>query len=136
MTSSSLMFEVLMYLNSYYFGAFAVCELMMTVFKMVNLPYPNRNIVLELMIIILLCCIQYARIFLGRKGNLTQKAGPIMMSLFLTIPSFLSVVYLLLWQTYVLRLEVILCYIELVMECLESVLGVVCIGSFYKYNDF
>lgn len=136
MNNSSLFFEMLMYLNSYYFGAFAVCELLITVFKMVNLPYPNRNIVLELMITLLLCCIEYARVFLGRKGNFTKKVAPLVMSLFLTVPSSLGVVYLMLWQTYVLRLEIIMCSIQLCMESVETVLSLINIGTFYKCNNY
>lgn len=125
-----------MYLNSYYFGAFGVCELIMIVFKMINLPYPNRNIVLELMITLFLCLIEYARIFLGRKGNFTEKVAPLLMSLFLTMPSSLGVIYLMLWQTYVLRLEVIICSIQLIMEGLETVLAMINVGTFYKCNNY
>ncbi|XP_075227601.1 transmembrane protein 216-like [Lycorma delicatula] len=136
MNNSSLFFEILMYLNSYFFGGFAVCELFFIVFKMVNLPYPNRNIVLELMITLLLCYIEYARIFLGRKGNFTEKVAPLVMSLFLTVPSTLGVVYLMLWQTYVLRPEIVLCCIQLCMVSVETVLNLINIGTFYKYSNY
>lgn len=132
MVNSSLFYEVLMYLNSYYFGTFVICEILLDVFKIWTLPYPFNNIILEVSILLLLCCVEYIRIYLGRKGNLTVTSLPLIISNFLLCPSVTGIIYLLLWQTYVLRLEVILCYIQLVMQTLEFIISVICIITFYK----
>lgn len=133
MINPCLAYEVLMYLNSYYFGTFVVCEITMEISKLIFVPtVPISNLLQEYGILLLLCAVESVRIYLGRKGNLTETIIPIIISIVLTFPSALGVVYFLLWQSYVLRLETILCSIQLVMLALEFVMSVTCIGVFYK----
>lgn len=130
--NSSLTYEILLYLNSYYFWMFAICELGVGIFKVSNLPYPFGTFITEVIMFTLLCCIEAARIFMGHKGNLTESSYPVMVSLILTIPSSIGVLYFLLWQTYVIRLEVVLCGIQLTLLSLEIIFATVCIVSFYR----
>ena len=130
--NSSLTYEILLYLNSYYFWMFALCELGLGAFKLFNLPYPIGTFITECIIFSLLCFMEATRIFMGHKGNLTERSFPVMISLLLTIPCSIGVLYYLLWQTYVLRLEVVLCGIQLTFLSLEIIFATVCIVSFYR----
>ncbi|XP_078036074.1 transmembrane protein 216 isoform X2 [Augochlora pura] len=104
--TSSLTYEILMYLNSFYFGMFAVCELGMGFFKAANLPSPGTSTTLtEFALLFFLIVTEGARIYLGRKGNLTEHGLPILIGVVLTVPSSLATLYFLIWQNYVLRLE-------------------------------
>lgn len=82
-----------MYLNSFYFGMFATCEIGenklvnpksiinrfstkfkkgMATLKFVNLPYTNEAMVKESIVILALCLLESIRIHLGRKGSLSD----------------------------------------------------------------
>ncbi|KAG8226939.1 hypothetical protein J437_LFUL004657 [Ladona fulva] len=84
----------------------ALCEIGLLVFKVANLPYPESALAADITVLFLLFLVEILRIRLGRNGNITEKNGPLIASLGLIIPSLLGVLHLLLWQTYVLRLEV------------------------------
>jgi transmembrane protein 216 len=134
--NSSLIFEILLYLNSFYFSMFALCEFGMGLFKVVTLPYPTRNVISEFLLLLFLCCIEFVRIFMGRKGNLTERGLPVLVSIGLTLPSILGAVYFLIWQTYVLRLEVVLCAIQLTLQGLELIFALLCLASFYRAGTY
>ncbi|XP_076666270.1 transmembrane protein 216 [Andrena cerasifolii] len=131
--SSSLTYEILMYLNSFYFGMFAICELGMGFFKAANLPSPGTSTVLtEFALLFFLIATEGARIYLGRKGNLTEHGLPILIGVVLTVPSSLATIYFLIWQNYVLRLEVILCSIQLVLLASELIISILCLIAIYR----
>lgn len=131
--NSSLTYEILMYLNSFYFGMFAVCELSMRIFKTMNLPSPGASKTLtEFALLFFLILTESGRIYLGRKGNLTERGLPILIGIFLTVPSSLATVYFLLWQDYVLKLEVILCSIQLVLLASEVIIAIMCLIAIYR----
>jgi transmembrane protein 216 len=134
--NSSLMFEMLLYLNSFYFGMFGLCEFGMGLFKVMNLPYPTGTVISEFLLLLFLCCNEFVRIFMGRKGNLTERGLPVLVSIGLTVPSILGVVYFLIWQTYVLRLEVVLCAIQLTLQGLELIFALLCLTYFYKSGTY
>lgn len=136
MVNSSLTYEILLYLNTFYFGMFAIAELGVGVFKITHLPYPTGTMISEFLMLILLCCTEASRIFMGRKGNLTEKSYSVMVSIALTVPSVLGTIYFLIWQTYVLRLEVILCGIQLALQGLELGFAVLCLSTFYRAGTY
>ncbi|XP_012275581.1 transmembrane protein 216 [Orussus abietinus] len=131
--NSSLTYEILMYLNSFYFGMFAVCEVGMGVFKAVKLPSPGTGTTLaEFALLLFLLATESGRIYLGRKGNLMERGLPILLGIVLTVPSALATLYFLIWQNYVLRLEVILCSIQLVLLASELVISIMCLIAIYR----
>uniref|UniRef100_UPI00358EF521 transmembrane protein 216-like isoform X3 n=1 Tax=Myxine glutinosa TaxID=7769 RepID=UPI00358EF521 len=66
------------------------------------------------------------------KGNLTERRVPLTLALGLAVPCVLLSLYLLLWQTYVLRAEVIISSILLVFLGFEAVLSCLAIATFAK----
>ncbi|KAK0181608.1 hypothetical protein PV327_003879 [Microctonus hyperodae] len=131
--NSSLTYEILMYLNSFYFGMFAVCELGMGLFKATNLPSPSSGTAItEFSLLLFLIITEGGRVYLGRKGNLTERGLPILLGIVLTIPSALATLYFLFWQNYVLRLEMILCSIQLVLLTAELIISVMCLIAIYR----
>ncbi|KAL0113007.1 hypothetical protein PUN28_012325 [Cardiocondyla obscurior] len=134
--NSSLTYEILMYLNSFYFGMFAVCELCMGMFKAINLPSPGGGkTLLEFALLLFLILTESGRIYLGRKGNLTERGLPILIGIILTIPSALATLYFLRFQYYVLRLEVILCSIQLVLLASEIFTAIMCLIAIYRPSN-
>lgn len=72
MGNPSLTYEILLYLNSFYFGMFATCELGMLTLKAVNLKYPDHILLREACILVALCLVETIRIILGRRGSLSD----------------------------------------------------------------
>ncbi|KAK5650822.1 hypothetical protein RI129_001851 [Pyrocoelia pectoralis] len=132
--NASLTFEVLLYLNSYYFGLFAVCEIGMNVVKAINLSLPNFET--DFGILLAVCILELFRVILARRGNLTEKAWPVLLALSLTIPSAVGVVYFVFWQSVVLRLEYIICGIQCVFQMAEIVFGILCLLPVCKNPEY
>lgn len=111
------------FFNYYFYCMLSFFVAAMYIYKVVNLPYPMDNVASEIAIFIFLGAIQKMRLYLGKKGNLTDSWPPMLASLLLTAPALLGVLYIRLWQTYVLRFEVILVSIELIFEILFFIFG-------------
>lgn len=129
---SSLPLQILLYLNGWYFGFFWVCEMLMYIYKGSVLPYPSQNIIGEVILLVMLAIIETVRLFLGRKGNLTEKLVHLAVSLALVLPVLFGALFILLWQTYVLRAEIILACILLVFLLLEVIFEVVTLITFAR----
>ncbi|XP_045515775.1 transmembrane protein 80-like [Pieris brassicae] len=129
MVNSSLAYEILLYINSFYFGLFATCELGTLILKSVliggkyNDSDNNRSYRLgqDFGVLVALFIIEAARLILGRKGSLSEKDVPVMFSVLLTVPSITGVLYLLIWQVVVLRIEYIWCTLMLSLQSLEFI---------------
>ncbi|XKL64216.1 hypothetical protein PGB90_004302 [Kerria lacca] len=135
MVQSSLSFEVLLYFNYYYFIIFVVCECILYFFKISHLPYSTDAILVDIFVFKFFCTIQFCRIHTGRKGNLTGKNTFIIVSLLLIIPSLIGILYITLIQLKILRLEMILCYVEIMLQFLEFIFGLLhlCANKRNKY---
>jgi len=129
---SSLALQLLLYLGSYYCGAFLIIEFLLIIYKSIILPYPAGNLLSECLLLVMLCCVEVCRVLSGWKGNLLENTSSIIVSLALLIPSVLSVVYILAFQSYVLRLETILCCVQLAIQGLQLVFGLVCAATFSR----
>lgn len=71
----SLNYEVLIYLNSFYFAMFACCELGMQLLKVINLDYPWDQVHRDSGVLIGLCILEGMRCIMGRKGRLINKGS-------------------------------------------------------------
>ena len=99
---SSLPLQILFFFNGWYDVAYMIAMSLLFAWKGTNLPYPDelRDMLgLEVAIIFLLAIIEYARIFLGTKGNKTEQAGPLVMSLVLCLPALTGFAYFLRLQS-------------------------------------
>ncbi|CAG4978673.1 unnamed protein product [Colias eurytheme] len=128
MVNSSLAYEILLYINSFYFGLFATCELGTLILKSVLIggkyddSEKNRtSLGQDYGVMVALFIIEAARLVLGRKGSLSERDVPVMFSVLLTVPSIIGVTYLLRWQVVVLRIEYIWCTLMLSLQSLEFI---------------
>jgi len=129
---SSLTYQLLLYLGGYYFACYELLELLLLLYKAILLPYPTGVLFSEVLFVLLLAVVEAARLLSGWKGNLTESAGSVGVSLALVIPSVLGVLYLLLWQSYVLRLEVVVSSIQLAVVAGQGIFGVVSLLAFSR----
>lgn len=119
----SLHYQVILYFNSYFFLLYYFIEITVCILKTYKLPYSTKTAVIEWFMVALLYPVQKSRLALGSKGNLTDKAPPIVISTILNISTILGTLHLIRWQTYVIYLEIIIGYIELTFELICFVLG-------------
>ncbi|XP_071792331.1 transmembrane protein 216-like [Asterias amurensis] len=133
---SSLPLQILLYLNGWYFALFWIVELLLFGYKVLILPYPGANFIAEIIILVLMLGIEYVRIFLAKKGNLTEKIVHLGVSLAISLATLFFSLYLLLWQTYILRIEIIVVAVVLVFLFLEAVFGLIAIITFARAESF
>jgi len=132
---SSLPLQILFFFNGWYDVAYTIAMSLLFAWKGTNLPYPDelRDMLgLEVAIIFLLAIIEYARIFLGTKGNKTEQAGPLVMSLVLCLPALTGFAYFLRLQIYVTRADLVLNGISMAFVGLELLLSLLTIITFVK----
>ncbi|KAK4289041.1 hypothetical protein Pmani_037972 [Petrolisthes manimaculis] len=122
-TKSSLAYQILLYLSGWFLAAFVLIEVAVLVYKCSVLPYPVGNIAAESLLLIFLGLVEWVRVGSGKRGNLTGRTLPLLISLAFSAPCILAFLYLLLWQTYVLRLEVVLVGFGLALEAMAILLG-------------
>ncbi|XP_048766778.1 transmembrane protein 216-like [Ostrea edulis] len=133
---SSLPYQVLLYLNGWYFAFFFLCEILIYVYKGENLPYADNVLPAEVILVFILAGIEALRIFFAQKGNLTERIVGVVISILLSIPAILGTLYLILWQTYVLRVDVILAAIQAAFIGLELIFGIICMITFARATPY
>lgn len=74
-TNPSVAYEVLIYLNSFYFGMFACCELSMGLLKAINLTYVGNALVRDLSVLIIFIVMETIRIVMGRQSCLVDRGN-------------------------------------------------------------
>lgn len=76
MVNASLAYEILLYINSFYFGLFATCELGSLILKsvlIIDRYVDMTNLGQDYGVLLGLFIIEAARLILGRKGSLSEK---------------------------------------------------------------
>lgn len=112
-----------MYFGGWWDVLFWVISILVFVYKGVTLPYPQHRFAAEFAIQWLFLLVEPSRLFLGSKGNKTEQSAPLLFSILLSLPMVAFFVYYLKFQTYVLKLEVLLHAISLALCCLQVLLG-------------
>ncbi|KAI8423064.1 hypothetical protein MSG28_014149 [Choristoneura fumiferana] len=140
MVNPSLAYEILLYINSFYFGLFAACELGSLVLKSILIA-PNYGegyylIGRDYGVLLGLFVVEGIRLILGRKGSLSERDVPVMFSVVLTLPSIAGVLFLLLWQKVRLRIEYIWCTLMLCIQLLEFIFASMFIVTMCKAPSY
>lgn len=118
---STLPLQVLLYFHPYFWLLFYAVSIVTLVYKAVEFPYPSAILGAEATTLSFLAVIDLGRLALGHKGNLTQSRLPLGLFVVLCAPVILGHVYMLAYQTYILRLDQIVNVIMLCFVCVETV---------------
>ncbi|KAM8807343.1 transmembrane protein 216 [Eudromia elegans] len=129
---SSAPLQVLLFLHGWYGGAAFLLEALVFLYKVLVLPYPAANAVLDVAMLVLYAAVEATRIFLGAKGNVCERKAPLAVSVALAPPAAAMAAYYLLLQTYALRLEALLAAILLLFHGAELLLGLLALASFSR----
>ncbi|XP_072720132.1 transmembrane protein 80 isoform X1 [Ciconia boyciana] len=122
--------EILFYVNGIYYIFYFLATLAMIVYKSQVFSYPDDLLGPDLALLFIMAILEVLRLYLGSKGNLTEEEAPLGLSLVITVGSVILSVYFLVWQTYVLKADVIINVVLLFTYGLESVLKVIAIAAF------
>ncbi|XP_068253936.1 transmembrane protein 80 [Nyctibius grandis] len=129
---SSVPLQILLYVNGIYYSFYFLATLAMIIYKSQVFSYPDDFLAPDLALLFVMAILEVLRLYLGSKGNLTEEEAPLGLSLVITVGSVILSVYFLVWQTYVLKADVILNAVLLVMYGLESALKVVAVAAFVR----
>ncbi|XP_065843224.1 transmembrane protein 216-like isoform X2 [Oscarella lobularis] len=131
-TISSLPLQIFVYCSGCYLPFFFVAEALMFVYKGAVLPYSNATLAAEIILLVLYAGVEGCRLFIGAKGNLTQRKLPLFVALALAVPVLFGYLFFLLWQTYVLRIETVLIYIGIVLLACQVVFSFLTVWAFLR----
>uniref|UniRef100_A0A8C6VFH8 Transmembrane protein 80 n=1 Tax=Naja naja TaxID=35670 RepID=A0A8C6VFH8_NAJNA len=127
---SSVPLQILFFLDGIYYVFYFLAALLMIIYKSQIFTYPYNLLTLDLILLFFMALLEAIRLYFGTKGNLTEEEAPLGISLGVTIGSVLLSVYFLVWQTYILRADVIINVVLLVAYGLEGILQIIAIAAF------
>jgi len=119
-----------MYYNGWMIFAYVVCSIATFVWKSEHLPYPGYLLGWETAAFSLLTLIDISRLMIGYKGNRTRSVAALAVFLLLCIPVAIGCAYFIDWQTYIVRLDLIIFSIAIGFTGIEFILGLVTLISF------
>nr|XP_042718069.1 transmembrane protein 80 isoform X5 [Chrysemys picta bellii] len=122
--------KILFYLNGFYYIFYFLATLLMIIYKSQVFSYPDNYLALDLALLFIMATLEAIRLYLGTKGNLTEEEVPLGVSLVITVGSIMLSVYFLVWETYVLKADVIINAILLFTYGLEGLLQIIAIAAF------
>ncbi|NWR81604.1 TMM80 protein, partial [Centropus unirufus] len=127
---SSVPLQMLFYINGIYYIFYFLASLALIIYKSQVFSYPDDFLAPDLASLLIMAGFEVLRLYLGSKGNLTEEQAPLGLSLVTTLGSVVFSVYFLVWQTHVLKADVILNTVLLCAYGLEAVLKVTAIAAF------
>mmetsp|Transcript_1368 Transcript_1368/g.2959 ORF Transcript_1368/g.2959 Transcript_1368/m.2959 type:complete len:145 (-) Transcript_1368:120-554(-) len=132
LSKASLPLQILLFCHGCYDVLFFLATVAIQIWKGVELPYPRARYGPEFVLIFAFIFIEIMRLSLGSRGNKTENIATLILFLVLSLFSVLANLFLIIWQTYVLRLDLILNLVGIVLIVLQflcSVWAIVRFGS-------
>ncbi|XP_048339888.1 transmembrane protein 80 isoform X2 [Sphaerodactylus townsendi] len=127
---SSVSLQILFNLNGVYYIFYFLATLLMIIYKSQVFTYPDNFLTIDLLLLFIMTILESIRLYFGIKGNLTEEEAPLGVSLVISVGTVILSVFFLVWQTYVLRADVIINAVLLVMYGFEGILEIIAIASF------
>ncbi|MCJ8736174.1 hypothetical protein PDJAM_G00255760 [Pangasius djambal] len=107
----------------------------MIIYKSQVLSYPDRYLALDVCLLLLMAAFEILRVYWGARGNLQESERYVGASLLITGATLLLSVYFLVWQSYVLRADVIINAILLCVYGLSAVAGFGALARFTRLDS-
>lgn len=113
-------FQIFLHFGSYYLMFFSVCILFFTFMKSILFPCPPDYLLSNIGLLMAFCLVEIGRIYASNKGNNEDGDFRSFIVSILLAPITCTVnLYFMFWQAYILRLEYILCFIQLIFQCVQ-----------------
>jgi len=117
-----LTFEILLYLNIFYFCLYAGLEGLFLLIKYYHVEdMDNLTLLNEIFLLLSLCGFEAARLWLGQEENIHKKISVVFRILVLTVPAQYLALYFTFWQTKVTQLDAVLGIILLIFQFIQLV---------------
>ncbi|ROI37070.1 Transmembrane protein 80 [Anabarilius grahami] len=105
----------------------------MIIYKTHVLSYPVGRLALDMCLLFLMAGFEVLRVYWGVRGNLQESEGYTGSNLIATGATVLLALYFVIWQSYVLRADVI---IGAILLCLYGLTGIVGLGTLARFTRF
>ncbi|KRX26181.1 Transmembrane protein [Trichinella nelsoni] len=129
---SSFVLQLFLILNKWYTWLFFVTEISVFIYKGITLLYSWQTLISDVLLLILLLIMEVFRNILARNGNLMESFAYVAVSVFLGIACLLAYAYFFYFQTYVIKLEIVIISNALLFIALELAFSVVTMIAFLK----
>ncbi|KAM4553691.1 transmembrane protein 80-like [Fundulus diaphanus] len=127
---SSVTLQLLLNLTGVYFAFYFLFTLSLIIKKSLELPYPSDALACDVGLLLLLAALEFLHLYCGVKGNLTESESYIFGNLLVTAATTLLTVYFLVWQTYVMRADVIISSVLVAVYGADGVLALSTLARF------
>ncbi|XP_076155052.1 transmembrane protein 80-like [Alosa pseudoharengus] len=127
---SSVLLQLVFYITGIYFVIYFLSSVSLIIYKSYVLSYPDGHLAVDLFLLFIMAVLEGLRLYWGVCGNLTESEGYISMNLGSTVGTVMLAVYFLVWQSYVLRADVIINAILLAGYGLNGLLGLFTFARF------
>ncbi|XP_026031538.1 transmembrane protein 80 [Astatotilapia calliptera] len=132
---SSVTLQLLLHVTAAYFVFYFLFTLGLIIKKSLVLSYPSDALVCDIFLLFLLAALEFLHFSIGVKGNLTESETYVFGNLLLTGATILLTVYFLVWQSYVMRADVIISSVSLGLYGLDGVLAFSTLTRFARVHS-
>mmetsp|Transcript_24702 Transcript_24702/g.56804 ORF Transcript_24702/g.56804 Transcript_24702/m.56804 type:complete len:176 (-) Transcript_24702:843-1370(-) len=129
---SSLPLQVSLFFHCHLLALWSVFYVGIAAWKHRALYYPNSAFAWEAAAAVACATTEASCIDLATRGNLTERTDPLVWGAFLAVPAALGHVFFTVWQTYVLRIDIVVNGIMLVFISFEFLMSIATFLSFRK----
>jgi len=117
---TSLPLQISLFVDVYYQFLYFLLAILTFLYKVVKYPYPRSILGWETAALSILAIVEISRLLVGNSGNLTRSVRSLLLFFLLNLPCIAALVYFMLYETYVLRLDQINNGISLSLIITES----------------
>jgi len=115
-----LTFEILLYLNIFYYCLYAGMQALFLLIKYVYVQdMDNLTMLNEVFLLLALSGFEAARLYLGQEENIHKKISVVFRILVLTVPASYLTLYFTFWQTKVTQVDAVLGIILLIFQFIQ-----------------
>ncbi|CAM4733892.1 unnamed protein product [Leuciscus chuanchicus] len=127
--------QILLYLSAAFSVFYFLSTLSMIIYKTHVLSYPVGRLALDVCLLFLMAGLEVLRVYWGLRGNLQESEGYTGLNLIGTGATVLLALYFVIWQSYVLRADVI---IGAILICFYGLTGIVGFGTLagFRRSEF
>ncbi|KAG2426456.1 hypothetical protein HXX76_011687 [Chlamydomonas incerta] len=133
---TSLGFQIFIYFGGWWDAIYYILNILVFVYKGLQLPYPDQNFTMEFIFSWLWILIEIPRLFLASKGNKTERSTPIVLSFILVLPLLGMYVYFVAFQTYVLKIDLFLNGAAIAFVGIQYIFGILAVIRFVMATRF
>lgn len=130
LSKSSLPLQVLIFFNGCWSVFWFLAMLAIFIWKGVELPYPANRLAPEVVLVFACLLVEAVRLFIGSKGNKTENHLLVIFFLVLSLFAALGNIFYVVFQTYVLRIDMALNVVSMVFVGLEVLFGMYAVFRF------